>query len=280
MKKFFLGILVTLLLISVACAVIFIVLFINSQNEIQRLKSDAATNSQNTNLNTTNNDLTVNENSNSLDYKIAEKNTSNTEAAYDLDVTYPFLEITNSESKIKSGIESFNEFIETKTDGFISMITLSPASPGAQSNYTVVTYRVLSSNNKSISGIFDMEFYTGGAHPNTTYISFNFDLEEEKPIEITDLLKESNDLADLSEMAKQKVIEKLNEQSYSDEDITEMGMLDDGTKPILLNYQMFAFDEEKIYIYFPPYQVAPYALGSFEIEISRSELNGIVSEKY
>ena len=49
-------------------------------------------------------------------------------------------------------------------------------------------------------------------------------------------------------------------------------MLESGTKPDILNFDLFALSREGLIIYFPPYQVAPYSEGYLTVTIPLERL--------
>ncbi|MFC1748055.1 DUF3298 domain-containing protein [Pseudomonadota bacterium] len=110
--------------------------------------------------------------------------------------------------------------------------------------------------------------YTGGAHPNTHFITFNFDLETQEEITITDILQEGG-FREISNIS----IESLSQNIEPELDY----WIDQGAAPTNQNYQSFTISEEELTIYFDPYQVAPYAVGSQTVVIPFDELTEVIN---
>ncbi|MBI5518822.1 MAG: DUF3298 domain-containing protein [Desulfovibrio sp.] len=92
---------------------------------------------------------------------------------------------------------------------------------------------------------------TGGAHPNTTFASFVFDLRSQTRLQLTDIFSDAP--------AALAVISQLNERRMR---LALDGLLfPEGLAPTLENYAVFVLDGADIVFTFPPYQVASYAHG-------------------
>lgn len=114
---------------------------------------------------------------------------------------------------------------------------------------------------------------TGGAHPNGYFKTFVFDQRGE-PVALGDLFAAGSDyLGRLAEAATASVRQQLSERLGSD---AAASMFTDGLTPTLQNFQNFTLDDEALHIYFPPYQVAAYAAGTFDVAIPLSSLVDIL----
>jgi len=112
--------------------------------------------------------------------------------------------------------------------------------------------------------------FTGGAHPNHSFFSTNFDTASEDLIKFSDLFdKEKIALDVISKYSVSNIIEQKSERL--NEKIAEDEWLIDGAGSDLKNYSIFVFvpGEDKkidgIKFIFPPYQVGPYAEGTYEV---------------
>jgi len=113
-------------------------------------------------------------------------------------------------------------------------------------------------------------FQAGRAHPYHNHKVLNYDLNKGKVLALADLFKpKSNYLSVISKFANKKLTEKLEDK----------WMINEGTKPIEKNYQVWNLENDGILITFDEYQVAPYVYGAQEIEIPYSELKSILSAK-
>jgi len=114
--------------------------------------------------------------------------------------------------------------------------------------------------------------FTGGAHPNHSYFSVNFDKTSQEIISIKDLFEDTETALEkisrfsISNILMQKSV-RLNEKISEDEWLAE------GAGPDLKNYSIFVFvpDEnsriEGLKFIFPPYQVGPYVEGEYEVTV-------------
>jgi hypothetical protein len=127
-------------------------------------------------------------------------------------------------------------------------------------------------NDKYISFVITMYYFSGGAHGiNETY-AFNYDVAAQKEISIDDFLgKSSQNLQKLSQLAEQKVVSQIQSGQASIDNFL-MEMVKDGTKPTEDNYKNFNFNLSSLTIYFQQYQVAPGSQGPVTIVLSKSEL--------
>ena len=126
------------------------------------------------------------------------------------------------------------------------------------------------------SYVFTIYLDTGGAHPNTFFRTVTFDeMGEEWALE--DLFAPgASYLPRLSQEAYTRVLAELGNR-------TGRGVTPDmedgvrlGTAPSPEALQFFYLEEGALHLLFPPYQVAAYAAGSFDIAISLSGLRDIL----
>lgn len=112
-----------------------------------------------------------------------------------------------------------------------------------------------------LSFVFYISMYTGGAHPNNIIETITYDSKEDRLITIDDLVRENGSiLAILSEESRKMLAKNPN--------IADQAMMMEGTKPEKENFKLFAFTPTGLMIFFPQYQVAPYASGSFKVVVS------------
>jgi len=130
-------------------------------------------------------------------------------------------------------------------------------------NYSLnITYESYTYGNY-ISYVFFISMYTGGAHPNNKIFTINFNILENKIINIDDIIKSQFTLEFLSKESRKL----LGEDKNIGKDKNSIEMLINGTKPDKLNFRNFAFSKEGLVLYFEQYQVAPYSSGIFKVTI-------------
>ena len=112
----------------------------------------------------------------------------------------------------------------------------------------------------TVSFLLSAYSFTGGANGQDMLYSFNWDKEEKKIISLDQILKEIVNPATLSTLSQ--VCEnqlKMILEVQEDDSLEEM--IQEGTKPIKSNFQVFTLSKEGVTFYFNKYQVGPGSLG-------------------
>ncbi len=141
-----------------------------------------------------------------------------------------------------------------------------------------VTTDVVQSNANFISVIIREEGFTGGAHGFHNLLTFNYDVKNQKEIDLSYFYpNDPNYLAEVSTAARTQLATKLAaaaEETTLD-DNTE-SMMEQGTDPSDPdNFSMFTFTGNpstgsgQVTVYFGEYQVAPYVYGEQNVVIER-----------
>ena len=113
------------------------------------------------------------------------------------------------------------------------------------------------------------DMYTGGSGGLQDLKTFNYDISNNKPVVIADLLGNRSDyLQYLSDTAREQLRQSQTEGSSW---YTPGEMLTSGTEPVLENFSNFTFTDNSITVYFPKYAVAPGSFGEQEISIPRTQ---------
>jgi hypothetical protein len=141
------------------------------------------------------------------------------------------------------------------------------------------TYVVTSTSDIVKSYVFTINQYSGGAHGMQNIYTKTYNLDTQELYTIEDILVNgSADLPQLAEIVRQNI-----ESQFSEEDVESFqDMLMDGTSYSdgSANFETFALDESSITFYFPPYQVAPYAVGTVTAYIPFSEISDIIKPEF
>lgn len=140
---------------------------------------------------------------------------------------------------------------------------------------------IVQSNSNYISFVLKYGGFSGGAHGYENYVTYNYDVKNQKIVGLSDLFKNNTDyLKYLSDESRKDLKEKYatlteeDKKNSSDEAVKEyinnmVLMIEDGTKPTAENFSTFTFTPDKVKIYFAQYQVGPYAIGMPEVEVER-----------
>lgn len=132
-------------------------------------------------------------------------------------------------------------------------------------------YEVKLETENLISLYIHMSPYTGGAHPNHYYFTMLYDLKNNKILTLKDLFIEN---ADFLSVISKICIEKLKKM-----DLLSTEYIEDGAKPTEENYKNFCIYKDGLSIIFPPYQVAPYAAGTINVDIKYTDLKEIINNE-
>ncbi len=126
----------------------------------------------------------------------------------------------------------------------------------------------------TVSYAYTLFVDTLGAHPNTFYRTFTFDLTTGTKLDIASLFVPRSDyLRRLSAISQFELAKSLGE-------FANIAYIAQGTGPEPLNYQAFVIKDNALVLLFPPYQVAPYAAGSQKVSIPLEQLEEILKEEY
>ena len=141
--------------------------------------------------------------------------------------------------------------------------------PKGANNYIGITYNVELANDKIISLQIGQSEFAGGAHPNYSTSTFNFDLQSGKELKLADLFQpKSNYLTTVSDYSIAELKKTTGEMS--DQDWIKQGA---GAKAD--NYASWNLTKKGLMFTFDPYQVAAYAAGSFNVIVPYEKLKPI-----
>lgn len=148
---------------------------------------------------------------------------------------------------------------------------------GEKYTYDATYKPFASANGRAISYEYDIYVDTGGAHPNGYFQTFTFDKSGGDVTLASLFAPGSQYLQRLSAIATAQVKSQIGERLNlaSDADI-ESALFADGLTASPDNFANFVIDGSNLVILFPPYQVAPYAAGTFEIRIPLSQLSDML----
>ncbi len=133
-------------------------------------------------------------------------------------------------------------------------------------NFLTVSYEVVEANKNFISALFTFQEFTGGAHPNASTESFNYDMNRNAPVSLADLFTpNSNYLKVISDYSIRE-LKKLE----------TVGWVEEGAGPKLENFQSWNITPAGLRITFDPYQVGPYVAGQHEVVVPYSALRPII----
>ena len=161
-----------------------------------------------------------------------------------------------------------------KTDSGVEEVSLAeePWMEGRRYEYAV-SYAEFTSPH-FVSYRYDIYVDTGGAHPNGYYRTFVFDREGNEVL-LSALFTPGTDyLGRIAAEARTQVEAEVRVR-LGGEAIPALFL--EGLSPTEDNFQNFVIDEDMLRFFLPPYQVAPYAAGPFQVDIPLSEFQGLLA---
>lgn len=117
--------------------------------------------------------------------------------------------------------------------------------------------------------------YTGGAHPNT-YVTFcNFDLVKNRVLKYGDIFQNMSNKEFLALI--ERTFRKQNNIPKNDS-LSKHGYWFD-EQPFSLSEQ-FGFNQKGLIVFYNPYEIAPYVMGSTDFEIPWTELTPFLKSSF
>ena len=124
-----------------------------------------------------------------------------------------------------------------------------------------ITYEVVAPPKGMLSVIWQEASYTAGAHGQLNLLSINYAPETGEPVALLDVFESpSMALRIMSAHAEKVLSRRLADMKVDD-------MLREGLLPEADNFATFAITPAGLRVYFPPYQVAPWAAGPQSVDI-------------
>ena len=198
---------------------------------------------------------------------------------YTIEATYPARVPLNGEGASQRAQLTLEQGLKDRIDEFKANVSemLTPAEQArlkeAGRTYAFsMEYKDFGSP-KYVSYLYTVYVDTGGAHPNGYFKTFVFDDATGAQVQLADLFKsEINWLEELSLVVSNGVVAEMKKRSGQD-DVTGI-IFAEGVSPKVENFENFYIDNDTFVVAIPPYQVAAYAMGSFEVRIPMSDLAG------
>jgi len=195
---------------------------------------------------------------------------------YLVEVQYPVISgINNAESQKKLNLliaaAAFQEIDKFKASitGWNEEEPDLEVFEGSSSLY--MDYQIVGANQQFVSLKLNFSVYFAGAvHPNPSFMTINYDLQNNKMIQLAELFEPSEDY--LGKISNYCINDLITQSEFSDEE-----WIKGGASRSLKNYQHFNLSKQGIVFTFDVYQVAPYAVGPQEVTIPYSVLRPILN---
>lgn len=211
------------------------------------------------------------------DYKIVRELIEHKDSKmnYEVKVSYPKISGMNNDAQKKFN-EHAEAFAKSRVDSFkVWMMDWDTTTTNKEfGSFYELGDSVFYRDSKLLSIMFyELSYFSGAAHPNNYNYCINYDLQNNRAIELKDLftgsyLKKLSDIC-IKELYKQKK-EYIPDFREPDEWILE------GAEPKEMNFKVFNITKKYFVITFPTYQAASYAEGPKEVKISYSKLRDVI----
>lgn len=183
-------------------------------------------------------------------------------ADYEITAAYP-----------QTGVKSVDDAIGTWVRDTVAQFKneAAPDPDSAAGAWTLDLDYEVKRNDAAVFAVLVSEHdYTGGAHPNHGFTSFNFLMPDGRRVELPEILDGARGLQRLSALATADLVKRLS--------VPEVGIDPDGIRrgagPEWSNFEIFLLQPDALEIIFPPYQVASYADGTQQARIPMDALRG------
>ncbi len=199
-------------------------------------------------------------------FEISDQIISDKTSPFDISITYPKisgLDELNKEIKdtVESTLKDFKE-ISLENDSAIKENDPESYAKYPRSYYLSISYEKGLIDENTASIILYVENFTGGAHGAHYPIAFNYDVKNKKDIKLSDLfLNQPDYLQKISDFCSADLKKQILERTQG----MDEGWILEGAGPKEENFSTFMINKNSITFYFSEYQVAAYALGSFEV---------------
>lgn len=185
------------------------------------------------------------------------QNSSEEDKGYEIEIYYPYTTDNNLNSYINAKLELYKKDIKFQASNYENEIM--------EGKYKLdISFNVTKSvDNKYISFIFIVTQDVKYLHLKETIFVINYDKQNKKIVM-------SEDMENMYPNLYYNLSEYTYNQLLKNQEVQNMGalkMLEEGTRANKYNYMDLAFKGESILVIFEKYQVAPYVLGRFEVEV-------------
>ena len=203
----------------------------------------------------------ISKNSINIDYNIEEKKIGNISDQENckINVYYPISDYPKLNDEI---IKSINNYMSS----FKKSISEANELPNQYFSLYILYNKYETED--YLSYVFRVSMFLGGAHPNNTIFTINYDKNNNKIINIDSLIKKNDNILNI--MSSESRENLFKNPLFKDKLIYDMML--EGTDSIKENFKNFVFSKDGLIIFFEQYQVAPYSYGEFNVTIPYNKI--------
>nr|WP_255552061.1 DUF3298 and DUF4163 domain-containing protein [Roseivirga sp. E12] len=167
--------------------------------------------------------------------------------------------------------ESFQSLIDELSAEYTSILEEYPDYSASWS--MEVNSDIIYQDSSFISVASTIYSYTGGAHPNQYQVYRSYDLQTGKAITLSDILSSGFE-EELNQAAEIEF--RMLKEIPPNEELKDRGYFFEGGTFVLNDN--FAIINKSLIFYFNPYEIAPYAVGSTELELKLTDYINLLNE--
>ncbi|CEG56028.1 DUF3298 and DUF4163 domain-containing protein [Legionella fallonii] len=185
---------------------------------------------------------------------------------YLVDIKYPQ---GFQSSEVNSTIKAFIDKTQAQFMKSLAEDADTPADAPGKTGLNI-TYSVPYESKKALSVRFNVSIYhRGAAHPANNVVVENF--VEGHPVKLADLFASGADYL--------KPIAAFCKQAITAKKISDAKWIEEGTKPVEKNYEVWSFNDKGLAIIFNSYQVAAYVYGEQTVAIPLDKISSMLKPK-
>jgi hypothetical protein len=187
-----------------------------------------------------------------------------------VDVDYPL-----AMAQYPEAAKTIDAFITDQQKSFMSSYTPDYTLPAHVNDWTMnISNEIYKYSDDIQTVVFDISFYTGGAHPNSGYKSFAFDVKKGTELTLQDVFLNGDIPWDtISKLVQDDLTTHLA-------DLSDATTIEQGTGINPDNYKNWALTSDSLIFFFDPYQVAAYVAGPQKVEIPFAALHTLLAPPF
>lgn len=212
---------------------------------------------------------------NSLKIISAEKHEKNHALNYSIDIIYPQIQGKNLTEAEKAFNQRILAIVNDESKNFINTVKIALPHTKTLPEELQFSQFHMDYNLDVVEPILSVRILNevaqaGRAHPFHSHRVVNFDLAQNKELNLSDLFKPKSEfLKTISALSAVELNKKISEK--------DQWMIKSGAEPLANNYKNWNIGKNGLFITFDEYQVAPYVYGPQAIEIPFKALENLLS---
>ena len=213
------------------------------------------------------------------DARLTEKQIEETIKAKRIEVSAAYPELTGG-----AGAAGFNRAVKKHVDDSIAAFKKEMSEMSAEdlkslpetASYSIdIGYNIEYADDETVSVSFWNGTYEGGAHPNSSSFTINYDLKNNREIKLADVFKPGAKYLDAVAAYCTKDLQSRKDAETGENMGIAQEMWADGATPAADNYRSWNVTKKGLMFTFDAYQVAPYAAGPQTVIVPFANLKTI-----